>query len=113
MHSVIHVYLYDEDNNRFFGEGPRRLLHTIEETGSLRSAAASMHMAYTKAFTMLKRAEETLGFPLTTKKIGGAGGGGSHLTAEAKEFLDKYESYQNACRTASQQIYHEIFCDEQ
>ena len=49
MRPVIRVYLYDENGERFFGEGPLRLLHAVEETGSLRSAAHSMEMAYTKA----------------------------------------------------------------
>ena len=49
MRPVIRVYLYDENGERFFGEGPLRLLHAVEETGSLRSAAQSMEMAYTKA----------------------------------------------------------------
>ena len=56
MRPVIRVYLYDENGERFFGEGPLRLLHAVEETGSLRSAAQSMEMAYTKALHLLRRA---------------------------------------------------------
>ena len=36
MRPVIRVYLYDENGERFFGEGPLRLLHAVEETGSRR-----------------------------------------------------------------------------
>lgn len=82
----ICVFLCDDDNLRFFGEGPCRLLHLIEETGSLRAAALSMGMAYTKALHLMKRAEKNLGFSLTARTIGGKGGGGSVLTPEAKEF---------------------------
>ena len=39
MHPNIRVMLFDEDGERFFGEGPCRLLHAIEQTGSLRAAA--------------------------------------------------------------------------
>ena len=46
MISDIRVFLCDDDHLRFFGEGPCRLLHLIEETGSLRAAAMSMGMAY-------------------------------------------------------------------
>lgn len=60
MRPVIRVYLYDENGERFFGEGPLRLLHAVEETGSLRSAAQSMEMAYTKALHLLRRAEKVL-----------------------------------------------------
>ena len=77
MRPVIRVYLYDENGERFFGEGPLRLLHAVEETGSLRSAAQSMEMAYTKALHLLRRAEKVLGFAFTRRTIGGRGGGGS------------------------------------
>ena len=83
MKSDIRVFLCDNDNLRFFGEGPCRLLHLIEETGSLRAAALSMGMAYTKALHLMKRAEKNLGFSLTARTIGGKGGGGSVLTPEA------------------------------
>lgn len=33
MISDIRVFLCDDDHLRFFGEGPCRLLHLIEETG--------------------------------------------------------------------------------
>lgn len=110
MHTLMRVYLLDDENSRFFGEGPCRLLHAVEETGSLRSAALGMDMAYTKALSMIRHAEETLGFPLTEKKTGGKGGGGSRLTPEAKEFLAKYEAYRDACYQAGNRIYHEVFC---
>ena len=109
MHPKIRIYLYDEDQQKIFGEGPCALLRAIETTGSLNSAASSMNMAYTKALSILKTAESTLGFPLTHRSIGGIGGGGSTLTPEAREFLEKYETYRDACMAYSQQIYHEIF----
>lgn len=109
MKPVMRVYLYDNENNRFFGEGPCRLLHAIEDTGSLRAAAVSMNMAYSKALSMLKRAESILQFPLTEKIIGGKGGGGSRLTVQGKEFLAQYEAYRDTCYQENLRIYHKIF----
>ena len=109
MKSEIRVFLCDDDNLRFFGEGPCRLLHLIEETGSLRAAALSMGMAYTKALHLMKRAEKNLGFSLTARTIGGKGGGGSVLTPEAKEFLHDYETWRNACIQSSRELYTQIF----
>ncbi len=34
-----------------------------------------MNMLYSKAFSIINRAEKVLGFPLTEKSIGGKGGG--------------------------------------
>ena len=103
MISDIRVFLCDDDHLRFFGEGPCRLLHLIEETGSLRAAA------YTKALAIMRRAEKNLGFPLTARRIGGKGGGGSVLTPKAKEFLHDYETYRDACIQSSRELYTQIF----
>lgn len=109
MRPSMRVYLYDSEGLRFFGEGPCRLLHGVDELGSLRAAALSMGMAYTKAIALLRHAETALGFPLTRKTIGGRGGGGSMLTPEAREFLRKYEQYRDACAAANRRIYDEVF----
>lgn len=97
MKPKIHVMLCDDIGERFFGEGPCRLLHRIEETGSLRAAAQAMGLSYSKALRMVKRAEKELGFALTRKTIGGRGGGGSTLTDEARNFMERYEAYRDAC----------------
>ena len=112
MRPAMSVFLYEGDE-RFFGEGPYRLLVKIEQKGSLRSAAMELGMSYSKAFGLLRKAEKVLGFPLTEKTIGGKGGGGSQLTKDAKEFLKKYEAYREACYAENHRIYCEIFLGEQ
>ncbi|MCI8896011.1 MAG: hypothetical protein HFI42_08220 [Lachnospiraceae bacterium] len=112
MRPVVRVFLYDEQGERFFGEGPCRLLKGVEQLGSLKKSADSMGMAYTKALAIIRRAERELGFSLTEKMIGGKGGGGSRLTLRAKEFLEKYEAYRDACYEADAAIYHQIFSEQ-
>lgn len=109
MKAVTRITFFDEQNQKFFGEGPCRLLRGVEETGSLRAAAASMEMAYTKALKLLKNAESALGFPLTMRSTGGKDGGGSVLTPKGKEWLAKYESYRDACVQANRALYLEFF----
>ena len=70
-----------------------------------------MNLSYSKAIAMVNRAEETLGFPLTEKRIGGKGGGGSVLTSEAILFLEKYEAYREACYEANRKLYMEFFSE--
>ena len=113
MKPEMRVYLMDDENRKFFGEGPDRLLRAVEETGSLRAAAGTMDMAYTKALKMLRHAEQAVGAPLTTRSTGGKGGGGSRLTPEGKELLAKYEAYRDQCAEANRRIYHQIFSAEQ
>ncbi len=112
MYPTTRVFLKDDNGDKFFGEGPCRLLEGIERTGSLRASAQEMEMAYTKAIRLLKHAEETLGFPLTERTIGGKGGGGSRLTDQAREFVRKYKTYRDACYQANLEIYQTIFQDE-
>ncbi len=112
MKPMTRVYLY-EDEQRFFGEGPCRLLHAIDEKGSLRAAAQQMGLSYSKGLTMLHRAEAILCVPLTEKSIGGKGGGGSRLTEDARVFLQKYERFRDACYRENQRIFEEIFVQEQ
>ena len=112
MEPMTRVYLLNDEGERFFGDGPCRLLRAVEETGSLRAAANSMGMAYTKALKMLKRAEQAAGCPLTTRAVGGKSGGGSQLTSEGKELLAKYEKYRELCSQANREIYRQVFSAE-
>ena len=112
MKAVTRITFWDDNNEKFFGEGPARLLRRIEDTGSLRAAAISMNMAYTKALKVLKNAEAALGFPLTARTTGGKDGGGSQLTPEGKEWITRYEAYRNACIQANRQLYLEFFPEQ-
>jgi molybdate transport repressor ModE-like protein len=109
MQPKVNVTLCGDSGTRFFGPGPCRLLEEIQRRGSLRAAAQSMEMAYTKALTLLRRAEAELGFPLTRRTIGGRGGGGSELTPEAQKFLAGYLGYRDACEASAQELFCRYF----
>lgn len=108
MRPVSHIYFY-QDDQRIFGKGPCMLLCAIDEKGSLRAAASSMGLSYSKALQMIQRAEAAFGFPLTEKTIGGKGGGGSQLTAEARDLIKKFQAYEEACHEATTKLYEEYF----
>lgn len=101
-----------EDDVKFFGEGPCRLLRAVEQLGSLRAAAASMDMAYSKAVRIIRQAEEALGYPLTERAIGGRDGGGSLLTVRGKYFLSKYELWRNSTLEACDRQFQNIFATQ-
>ena len=109
MKASTKLTFLNDQNEKFFGEGPCRLLRMVEKTGSLNAAAASMDMAYTKAMKMLKNAEAALGFALTTRAIGGKNGGGSQLTFEGRLWLERYEAYRDACIQANQSLFLDYF----
>ena len=109
MKPVTKMIFTDENGIKFFGEGPLRLLRCVERTGSLRSAAMEMEMAYSKAIRLIKQAEHNLGFQLTTRSAGGKDGGGSRLTPEGARFLGQYEAYRDACAASNQALYRQFF----
>ncbi len=102
MRPNVRTYLVDDEGNRVFGPGPAELLRRVREHGSLRSAAISMGMAYTKALGLVKNVEAALGAPLTTRVVGGAGGGGSTPTPEADALLAAYERWTASVNATSQ-----------
>ena len=75
------VRFYAADH-KVFGPGIAQLLHRVQKYHSLRAAALSMDMAYSKAWTVLRTAEEQLGFKLLHSSTGGKGGGGAVLSPE-------------------------------
>lgn len=109
MKTLTRLIFVNDDNEKFFGEGPYRLLRGIEKSGSLRSTAMEMGMSYTKAMKLITNAEKELGFKFTTRAIGGKSGGGSCLTDEGRQWLDKYEAYRDSCLKATERIYHEYY----
>ena len=112
MKAVTKIMLVDDNGEKFFGEGPARLLHGIEETGSLRAAAMAMNMAYTKALKLIRNAEKAMGCPLIRRTTGGKDGGGSCLTDTGKELLQRYEAYRDACIQANSRLYLECFPEQ-
>ena len=112
MKAITKITFVDDQGNKFFGEGPARLLHGIDESGSLRAAAMSMDMAYTKALKLIRNGENALGFALIRRSTGGKDGGGSCLTPEGKEWLERYEAYRDACVQANRRLYLEFFPEQ-
>ena len=109
MQVKFSVYFCSDEGERFFGAGPCELLLEVERLGSLRAAAQHLGMAYTKAFSMVKRAERDFGVARPRRTIGGKGGGGSTITPQAKERLMRYQANRTACGQSAQDLYNTYF----
>ena len=112
MKAITRIVFLDDQEQKFFGEGPDRLLRGVEKSGSLRASAMEMDMSYTKALKLMKNAEKALGFPLTMRAAGGRDGGGSRLTPEGEEWLRRYEAYRDACVQENRRIYRVFFPEQ-
>ncbi len=96
-------------DRKCFGPGVAELLHRVDELHSLRAAAQSMEMAYSKAWTVIRSAEEGLGFKLLRSSTGGKGGGGAKVTEEGRRMLDAYEDYCEKLRRCGDELFAETF----
>ena len=109
MRPDLRAYLLGDDGRRGFGPGPGDLLERVGELGSLRAAAIDMGMAYTKATRLVRDAELAFGFPLTERTVGGTGGGGSRLTAQALDLIERYRAFERTSRWALAAAYETCF----
>ena len=109
LHPVLSVRVFGAE--KCFGPGLAELLRRVEEHRSLRAAAASMGMAYSKAWTILKQSEKSLGFALLHSSTGGKNGGGAVLTPEAEKLLLAFEDYCGKLNACAETLFRESFAD--
>ena len=105
---VYNVWL-SKDDGKYFGPGVAMLIEGVKRTGSLSSAAKEIGMAYSKAWTVVRNAEDGLGFHLLTSTAGGKHGGGAVLTDEARQMLTAYDEYCEKLRAYGEKLFEETF----
>ena len=98
-------------DQKCFGPGVSQLLKRVDELHSLRAAALSMSMAYSKAWTVIKNSEKALGFPLLSSTTGGKGGGGASLTPEALRLLTAYDTFCAELHDAADELFRQKFSE--
>lgn len=95
----------EHDGVPVFGPGPYELLCRVREEGSLHRAAQSMHMAYSKAWRIVRDAEQHLGLEILDRRAGGVAGGGSVLTADGEELVRRFGALQRDLRDELGRLY--------
>ena len=106
----LKIRLYNQEKS--FGKGVYELMKKTQSFGSLSGAYKAMKMSNSKAWKILKRAEEDLDMPLVERISGGKDGGGSKLTQEGEELLEKYETFIQEMNEYAGVRFKEIFEDE-
>lgn len=109
LHLKLTIRLYTDDNRRCFGPGIATLLERVREHRSLRAAASSMEMAYSKAWRIIRTAEEVFGCKMLDSTTGGRHGGGAVLTPEAERLLTAYRAYQAAVEHYARENFQKSF----
>ena len=80
----------ERDGDVVLSEWRVELLEAIDAHGSLSRAAEALDVPYRTAWERVKATEAELGVRLLESESGGADGGGSRLTPEAREFCRRF-----------------------
>ena len=91
------------------GPGTIELLERVDRERSLKKATASMNMAYSKAWKILKNAENMLGYDLLNATAGGKGGGGAELTEKARTLIANYRRFEREVGNFAAQDFKRVF----
>ena len=78
------------------GPGKIALLEEVERSGSLSKAARTLKMSYRRAWLLLEDLNRTLGQPVTTASVGGAGGGGARITPFGQHLVAAFREIERA-----------------
>ena len=92
-----------------FGPGVATIMQLVKGTGTLSQAYKIMGISSSKAWKIIKKAEEDLGIKLIVTLTGGAGGGKSELTNEGEDFLNRYQAFSNELNNISKELFEKHF----
>jgi len=107
LHPALTVRLYTD--RKCFGPGVAMLLRRVRMFHSLRAAAQDMDMAYSKAWSILRTAEQELDIKLLHSSTGGRGGGGAALTPEGERLLDAFDAYEAELKETAVRLFPQYF----
>ena len=93
---------------KFFGPGAADLLREIDICGNVRKACAKCGFSYSKGWTIIRRCEEELGYPVVERQPGGQSGGSARVTDKGRDLLAAYEELESELNTAAEERFDDI-----
>ena len=107
LHPALTVRLYTD--KKCFGPGVAMLLRRVRTLHSLRAAAMDMSMAYSKAWSILRTAEQELNMKLLHSTTGGRSGGGAVLTETGERLLNAFDAYEAELKETAARLFPRYF----
>lgn len=96
LHPFIRLSI--EKNRVFFNSRARMLLFLIREVHSIQGACRQMALSRGKAWDMITRLEEELGFTVVKRQQGGGRERKTSLTPQGEAFLEFYRGFEEAVK---------------
>ncbi len=109
MRARLKVWLEGEDGRVALSDWRVALLEAVERSGSLVAAAREMGVPHRTAWQKVHDVEERLGIKLLRTSSGGASGGSSALTDEARDLVRRYRALQAGLDDQVSQRFAAIF----
>jgi len=109
LHYKLRLFIKGEEEGDAFGPGIADLMRGVQKYGSLLKAAESMHMAYSKAWKIIHKVEDNLGFQLIFRQVGR--GCGSVITEDGMKFLNAYDNFLADITATTQESFERNFAE--
>lgn len=107
LHPVLHMKL--ERESAFFSARLKLLLYLLADTGNMRISCAYSGIAHSKAWDMINRLEQNLGYSVVERHRGGKSGGSTTLTPRGEEFLAAYHDFEQSVHQYAQNAFQKRF----
>lgn len=106
----VHTKVWiEQDGEVMLSDWRVALLEAVEATGSLAEAARRMDVPYRTAWHKLKALETRWGIPLLVTESGGADGGRSRLTPQARELIRRFHLVAHGLQEQAATRFADIF----
>lgn len=107
LHPVLHMKL--EQESAFFSARLKLLLYLLGDNNNMRTSCACSGIAHSKAWEMINRLEQHLGYSVVERQRGGRSGGSTRLTPKGREFLEAYQDFEAAVHRYAQSEFQKRF----
>ena len=107
VHAALNIRLEQEEP--FFTARLKLLLYLIADSNNMRTACTCSGIAHSKAWDMINRLEQNLGYRIVERQRGGKSGGSTRLTEQGEEFLVAYHDFERAVHQFAQNEFQKRF----
>jgi molybdate transport system regulatory protein len=109
MRVRVKVWMEEEDGHVALSDWRAELLQSVERHGSLVAAARELHIPARTAWKKVREMEQCWGIRLLCSSSGGARGGTSDLTDDAREILGRYHRLHSGIEDLVAERYQRLF----
>lgn len=100
-----------DKENMFLNSRLKLLLFLIADLHSVRQACLHMGLSYQKAWDMINRLEQELGYDVVTRQHGGKNGGNTCLTEKGRRLMYVFQQYEQEVSSFARQRFDALFCE--